>query len=79
MNLRTLGVDVTLWALLGDDDAGLQIRSEMQRRGIDFIGVIDPKGTTRHINLMNKVGERISIFAGGVMNTLVFLAARPSR
>jgi len=62
MNLRSLGVDVTLWGLLGDDDAGQGIRREMQRRGINFKGVTDPKGTTRHINLMDNLGERISIF-----------------
>ena len=65
MNLRNLGADVTLWALVGDDDAGLWIRREMDRRGISFIGVTDPEGTTRHINLMDDAGERISIFANG--------------
>lgn len=63
MNLSHLGVDVTLWALVGDDDSGLRIRREMQLRGIEFIGVTDPRGTTRHINLMDGNGERISIFA----------------
>jgi len=63
MNLSRLTVDVTLWALVGDDNAGRQIRSEMQRRGVEFVGVTDPKGTTRHINLMDREGERISIFA----------------
>ena len=63
MNLSRLGVDVTLWALVGDDTAGRRIRREMQRRGIAFVGVADPKGTTRHINLMDDAGERISIFA----------------
>ena len=63
MNLSRLGVDVTLWALVGDDDAGRRIRREMQRRGVEFVGVTDPAGTTRHINLMDREGERISIFA----------------
>lgn len=63
MNLRSLGVDVTLWALVGDDDPGRRVRREMVRRGIEFIGVTDPEGTTRHINLMDAAGERISIFA----------------
>ncbi len=35
----------------------------MQRRGVEFVGVTDPAGTTRHINLMDREGERISIFA----------------
>ncbi|MGB5167149.1 MAG: PfkB family carbohydrate kinase [Acidimicrobiia bacterium] len=63
MNLSRLGVDVTLWALVGDDDAGHRIRREMKRRGVEFVGVADPAGTTRHINLMDREGERISIFA----------------
>ena len=63
MNLGHLGVDVTLWALVGDDDGGRRIRREMQRRGVKFVGVTDPAGTTRHINLMDREGERISIFA----------------
>lgn len=62
MNLSHLGVDVTLWALVGDDNAGRRIRSEMQRRGVEFVSVTDPAGTTRHINLMDREGERISIF-----------------
>jgi sugar/nucleoside kinase (ribokinase family) len=63
MNLSHLGVDVTLWALVGDDDAGRRIRREMHSRGVEFVGVTDPQGTTRHINLMDRGGERISIFA----------------
>lgn len=63
MNLRHLGADVTLWALLGDDEPGQRVRGEMEARGIDFAGVTDPLGTMRHINLMNAAGERISIFA----------------
>lgn len=62
MNLSHLGSAVTLWALVGDDDAGRRIRREMHRRGVAFVGVTDPKGTTRHINLMDREGERISIF-----------------
>jgi sugar/nucleoside kinase (ribokinase family) len=63
MNLSHLGAQVTLWALVGDDEGGRRIRLEMQRRGIDFVGVTDPAGTTRHVNLMDREGERISIFA----------------
>lgn len=63
MNLRSLGADATLWALVGDDDAGGRIRREMDRRGIPFVGVTDPEGTTRHVNLMDDSGERISIIA----------------
>jgi len=68
MNLSHLGGAVTLWALVGDDDAGRRIRREMHRRGVAFVGVTDPKGTTRHINLMDREGERISIFTNAGSN-----------
>ena len=63
MNLRSLGADATLWALVGDDDAGHRVRRAMERRGVAFIGVTDPEGTSRHINLIDDAGERISILA----------------
>ena len=63
MNLRSLGADAILWALVGDDDAGGRIRREMERCGISFLGLTDPEGTARHVNLMDEAGERISIFA----------------
>lgn len=63
MNLGHLGVDATLWALVGDDDAGRRIRREVRRRGVEFVHATDPGGTVRHINLMDREGERISIFA----------------
>ena len=62
LNLRHLGADVTLWGLLGDDVAGRRIRDEMAARGINLISEIDPAGTMRHTNLMDRTGERISIF-----------------
>jgi acarbose 7IV-phosphotransferase len=69
MNLRHLGADVTLWGLVGDDEPGQRARRVFEERGIDFVGVIDPLGTTRHINLMNAAGERISIFANAGSDT----------
>lgn len=65
LNLRSLGVDVTLWAMIGDDDPGRRITTYMAEAGIDFVASPDPTGTTRHINLMDSAGERISVFANG--------------
>ncbi|MEA2011141.1 MAG: carbohydrate kinase family protein [Actinomycetota bacterium] len=62
MNLASLGADVTLWALIGNDEPGERIRGEMARRGVEFIAETDPLGTARHVNLMDGNGERISIF-----------------
>ena len=63
MNLRSLGADATLWALVGNDEEGRRVRREMDRRGVAFIGMTDPEGTTRHVNLMDDAGERISLIA----------------
>jgi hypothetical protein len=35
----------------------------VEARGIDFLAVTDPRGTARHVNLMDAAGGRISIFA----------------
>ncbi len=63
LNLSHLGVDVTLWALVGDDDAGAKVRDFIEERGVRFLSTTDPAGTMRHINLMERSGERISIWA----------------
>ena len=63
LNLTRLGADVTLWALVGDDEAGSKVRRFMERRGVRLLAVSDTAGTMRHINLMNHHGERISIWA----------------
>ncbi len=70
LNLRTLGVDVTLWGMIGDDDPGRRITAYMDRAGVDFVTAPDPTGTVRHVNLMDGKGERISIFANGGLQRL---------
>jgi len=60
--LRALGHDPLLHATLGDDPEGAAIRAFCDRRGIRTKFDIDPGGTSRHVNLMNPAGERISIF-----------------
>lgn len=63
LNLARLGFDTTLWALVGDDEPGARIRLRLTKEGITFLDQPDPLGTTRHVNLMDASGERISIFA----------------
>ena len=63
MNLRYLGADVTLWGLLGDDEPGRRVRSFLEARSIELLTGTDPTGTARHVNLMNRNGDRMSIFA----------------
>jgi sugar/nucleoside kinase (ribokinase family) len=60
--LKALGHDPLLHATIGDDEAGRAIRSFCVERDLRTIFDIDPGGTSRHVNLMNAAGERISIF-----------------
>lgn len=63
LNLSALGFDTVLWALIGDDHPGTQARHRLAQAGVAFLSQPDPHGTTRHINLMDASGDRISIFA----------------
>lgn len=60
--LRALGHSPLLHATIGDDDAGRSIRAFCAARGLDTVFDIDPGGTSRHVNLMDATGQRISIF-----------------
>lgn len=62
LNLRRLGADVTLWGLLGSDEAGDRVRTALTSKGIRLMTQTDPLGTMQHLNLMERNGERISIF-----------------
>src|SRR5512140_1220624 len=52
LNLRGLGVDVALHAMLGEDEAGARVRAAIERAGVTFLSDPDPAGTERHLNLM---------------------------
>jgi len=60
--LKALGHNATLHATIGADDEGQRIRDFCYDRSLDTIFDIDPGGTSRHVNMMNRIGERISIF-----------------
>jgi sugar/nucleoside kinase (ribokinase family) len=62
LNLARLGLDVTLHSLIGEDAPGQFIRQYFAREKLDFVYDIDPKGTQRHVNLMEDSGARISIY-----------------
>jgi sugar/nucleoside kinase (ribokinase family) len=61
MNLARLGVDVTLFAGIGQDDAGRRVRQGLAAAGVDLHATDDPTGTPEHINLMDPAGGRVSI------------------
>jgi len=60
--LRALGHDPLLHATIGDDEWGRHIREACAARALATHFDIDPGGTSRHVNIMNAQGERISIF-----------------
>lgn len=62
LNLTKLNVHQTLHSIVGDDQYGKTIVSNLEKEGVNFVYDIDPKGTERHVNLMDENGNRISIF-----------------
>ncbi len=68
LNLARLGVEIDLHATLGDDGEGRRVRAALEAGGVPFHATVDPAGTTRHLNLMDAGGERISVWlaTGGV-------------
>jgi sugar/nucleoside kinase (ribokinase family) len=62
LNLTRLNVDTTLHSIIGDDLYGEKISKGLREAGVNFRYDIDPKGTERHVNLMDENGGRISIF-----------------
>ncbi|MDO5980255.1 carbohydrate kinase family protein [Flavivirga spongiicola] len=62
LTLSKLGFPTTFHSLIGNDSFGEKVTSYLQEPNLNFINDIDPKGTERHLNIMNDKGERISIF-----------------
>ena len=62
INLHRLGFNVTLLTKLANDDAGRKIRASLESEGINYQYIEDETSTERHTNLINKNGERISIY-----------------
>lgn len=62
LTLSKLAFNTTFHSLIGEDSFGKKVTSYLQEANLNFISDIDPKGTERHLNIMNSRGERISIF-----------------
>lgn len=62
LNINKLGFDITLHAFIGNDIYGEKIKEYLNKEKMNFIYDLDDSGTERHVNLMDKNGERISIF-----------------
>ncbi|MFI7545309.1 carbohydrate kinase family protein [Actinoplanes sp. NPDC049599] len=62
LNLRRLGLGVSLCTLLGDDDTGETIRRALRPSGIDLLVRRSGNGSERHVNLMDPAGRRLSVY-----------------
>ena len=59
LGLRTLLADV-----LGDDPEGATVRAAFAGRGVEFRPAVDPAGTRRAVNLVDRTGRRLSLYDG---------------
>jgi sugar/nucleoside kinase (ribokinase family) len=62
LNLRRLGVPVTLLTVLGDDEPGRRIAAALSAAGVDVRATPSANGSERHTNLMDAAGRRLSIY-----------------
>ena len=62
LNLRRLGVDVTVATLVGRDATGERILDELRSAGIEVLARHSPNGSERHVNLMDAAGRRLSVY-----------------
>lgn len=62
LSFRLLGFPTVLHSVIGGDSEGDLIVSYFERFKLPFIYDIDTQGTERHTNLIDKDGERISIY-----------------
>lgn len=69
LTLSRLGYNVVFQTLLGKDSYADTIRSYLNHPNLSLHADIDPKGTERHLNIMNASGERISIFTNPSSDT----------
>lgn len=62
LNLASLGADVTLRTVVGDDEAGRSVLDVLDRAGVDVIAEVVDTATEQHLNLMDPHGGRVSIY-----------------
>ena len=60
LHLAGLGVDVRLWAAIGDDEDGARLRERLTQAGV-VVEAVASEQTERHVNLMAD-GGRVSLY-----------------
>ncbi|MFD4324435.1 carbohydrate kinase family protein [Nocardioides sp. NPDC058538] len=61
LHLAGLGIDVRLWAAVGDDADGARLRKRLEKAGV-VVEAIASEQTERHVNLMAEGGGRVSLY-----------------
>ncbi|MFI9007599.1 carbohydrate kinase family protein [Actinosynnema sp. NPDC053489] len=62
LNLASLGAEVTLRTVVGDDEAGRSVLDVLRHAGVDVIAEVADTATEQHLNLMDPHGGRLSIY-----------------
>lgn len=62
LNLASLGAEVTLRTVVGDDAAGRSVLDVLDRAGVEVIAEVVDSPTEQHLNLMDPHGGRVSIY-----------------
>jgi sugar/nucleoside kinase (ribokinase family) len=62
LNLARLGFETRLHALVGNDAEGDRAVAVLEAAGVHVHRVPDPRGTERHVNLMDPQGRRTSVY-----------------
>ncbi|MEU4766223.1 carbohydrate kinase family protein [Actinosynnema sp. NPDC023794] len=62
LNLASLGAEVTLRTVVGDDEAGRSVLDVLDRAGVEVIAEVVDTATEQHLNLMDPRGGRVSIY-----------------
>lgn len=63
LNLRSVGVGVTLRTVVGDDAEGRLAMTALRGSGVDVLAELASNGVTeQHLNLMDPVGGRVSLY-----------------
>lgn len=71
-NLHRLGAPLTFYSVLGNDHYGAHIEKDLQKAGVSAFYDYDPKGTERHVNIMDAEGNRISMFVTQSSETIEY-------
>ncbi|MFE6646076.1 carbohydrate kinase family protein [Nocardioides sp. NPDC057772] len=61
LHLAGLGIDVRLWAPVGDDEDGERLLERLEKAGV-VVEAVASEQTERHVNLMADGGGRVSLY-----------------